>query len=285
MLIGEYQLNLSNDSRQEFVYLNSTPIATLKPQMNYRVYADHLDTSRRVVTNDEYAEIMWKWESKPFGESKATGTVSFNLRFPGQYFDVETRTHYNINRNYNPVTGRYIQSDPIGFDGGVNGFGYVNNSPIMNVDLFGLWCWPWESCNTVVPSMSKYASYQALIKFGPKVNSDFEKRMIHRWIYNEGDYTLSYQEFSEIIGGGTYKYISDGVMTVNTYSMPKYDFAIGRATVFYDVYTYYFKGFYDYFDFDPKAWGVRSTTSELATRTGAAIEHISNATPFIIKYP
>jgi RHS repeat-associated protein len=141
MLIGEYQLNLSNDSRQEFVYLNSTPIATLKPQENYRVYADHLDTSRRVATNDDKARILWEWESKPFGESKATGTVSFNLRFPGQYFDAETSTHYNINRDYNPVTGRYIQSDPIGFDGGLNTYLYANGNSIMNIDTCGLWCW------------------------------------------------------------------------------------------------------------------------------------------------
>ena len=137
MLIGEYQLNLSNDSRQEFLYLNSTPIATLKPQMNYRVYSDHLDTSRRVATDDEDAEIMWKWESKPFGESEATGELTFNLRFPGQYFDGETGTHYNINRDYNPVTGRYIQSDPIGFDGGLNGFGYVNGQPTSAFDPNG----------------------------------------------------------------------------------------------------------------------------------------------------
>jgi RHS repeat-associated protein len=57
-----------------------------------------------------------------------------NLRFPGQYFDSETGTHYNINRDYNPLTGRYIQSDPIGFDGGVNGFGYAEENTLINID-------------------------------------------------------------------------------------------------------------------------------------------------------
>jgi RHS repeat-associated protein len=144
MLVGEYQLNLRDDSRQEFVYLNSTPIATLKPKENYRVYTDHLDTSRRVATDDDKAEVLWEWESKPFGESKANNDVdgdgkafTHKLRFPGQYFDVETSTHYNINRDYNPVTGRYIQSDPIGFDGGVNGFGYVGGNPLIYIDEEG----------------------------------------------------------------------------------------------------------------------------------------------------
>ena len=38
---------------------------------------------------------------------------TINLRFPGQYFDVKTGHHYNTNRDYNPVTGRCMQSDPI----------------------------------------------------------------------------------------------------------------------------------------------------------------------------
>ena len=145
-LIGEYQLNLTDQSRQEMVYLNSTPIATVTPTGVYRIYADHLDTSRRVATNDDKAEVLWAWESKPFGESLADEDVDgdnekfvLNLRFPGQYFDYETAHHYNINRDYNPVTGRYVQSDPIGFDGGVNGFGYVGGSPINLVDKNGLW--------------------------------------------------------------------------------------------------------------------------------------------------
>jgi len=135
MLVGEYGLNMTDDSRKEYVYLNSTPVATSTEKESYRVYSDHLDTSRRV--EDSEGNIVWKWESKPFGEDEATGSISFNLRFPGQYFDSETGTHYNINRDYNPVTGRYIQSDPIGFDGGVNGFVYVGGSPILYIDPNG----------------------------------------------------------------------------------------------------------------------------------------------------
>jgi RHS repeat-associated protein len=61
--------------------------------------------------------------------------------FLKQYFDKETKTHYNINRNYNPITGRYIQSDPIGFDGGVNTYLYANGNPVGLVDPEGLFGW------------------------------------------------------------------------------------------------------------------------------------------------
>ncbi len=94
------------------------------------------DTPRRVA--DTNNNIIWSWESKPFGEDKPTGTFTLNLRFPGQYYDSETNTHYNINRDYNPLTGRYIQSDPIGFCGGTNTYTYVENNPISKYDKYGL---------------------------------------------------------------------------------------------------------------------------------------------------
>jgi len=133
-LIGEYDAN--GAVIKEYVYHNDTPIAIIDKDSTKRIYADHLNTPRRVAntTND----IIWSWESKPFGEDAPTGSYMLNLRFPGQYFDVETGHHYNINRDYNPVTGRYIQSDPIGFDGGVNGYLYVGGNPVVLVDLLGL---------------------------------------------------------------------------------------------------------------------------------------------------
>jgi len=143
MLVGEYTQN--KEQSKEYIYHNSSPIAVTDNSTTYRVYADHLNTSRRVATNNKEAKLLWEWESKPFGESPANEDVdqdskkfTLNLRFPGQYFDKETQTHYNINRDYNPVTGRYIQSDPIGFDGGVNGFGYVGGMPIRLSDSSGL---------------------------------------------------------------------------------------------------------------------------------------------------
>jgi RHS repeat-associated protein len=110
----------------------------------YYVHADHLGSPRAVTRPSDNA-LMWQWDNvDPFGANAANenpsgqGVFKYALRFPGQYFDTETGTHYNYFRDYDPVVGRYVQSDPIGLKGGLNTFGYVQQSPLLNSDVMGL---------------------------------------------------------------------------------------------------------------------------------------------------
>lgn len=54
------------------------------------------------------------------------------------YFDGETGMAYNYFRTLRPDSGRYIQPDPIGLQGGSNRFAYVGASPLMYTDPLGL---------------------------------------------------------------------------------------------------------------------------------------------------
>jgi RHS repeat-associated protein len=60
------------------------------------------------------------------------------LWFPGQRYDAVSGLNYNYFRDYDPSTGRYTQSDPIGLSGGVSTYGYVGGNPLSSVDFFGL---------------------------------------------------------------------------------------------------------------------------------------------------
>ena len=63
----------------------------------------------------------------------------YNLRLPGQYADTETGLNYNYYRDYDPGTGRYVESDPIGLDGGnMSTYSYVNGEPLDYIDPNGL---------------------------------------------------------------------------------------------------------------------------------------------------
>jgi RHS repeat-associated protein len=90
------------------------------------------------MTNSAGATV-WKASYEPFGKATiTTQTIQNNLRLAGQYFDNETGLHYNWHRYYDPKTGRYISSDPIGLAGGLNTYLYAGANPLRFVDPLGL---------------------------------------------------------------------------------------------------------------------------------------------------
>jgi RHS repeat-associated protein len=145
-LIGEY--DGSGNLVQETVWLHDIPVATLRPNGSavdiYYVHTDHLNTPRRITRPSDDA-IVWSWDSDPFGTTAADEDPDgdetdfvYHLRFPGQYLDEETGLHYNYFRDYDPVTGRYVESDPIGLAGGINTYAYTNGNPLRYTDPDGL---------------------------------------------------------------------------------------------------------------------------------------------------
>jgi RHS repeat-associated protein len=81
---------------------------------------------------------VWGGEFRAFGELTAeTGAWENRLRFPGQYYDQESDNYYNYFRDYDSTTGRYLQSDPIGLQGGLNTYAYVLGNPLRYIDPTG----------------------------------------------------------------------------------------------------------------------------------------------------
>ena len=88
---------------------------------------------------------MWRWDNQePFGNDTPNGdpgntgtTFDLPLRLPGQYADKETNVNYNYYRDYDSGSGRYLESDPKGLDGGINTYAYVDGSPLSDNDPLG----------------------------------------------------------------------------------------------------------------------------------------------------
>jgi len=143
----------------------------------YYVHPDHLSTPR-LVTSDA-GQVVWRWEqSEPFGnigpEEDPDGDANafaFPLRFPGQYADQETNSAYNVFRDYDPATGRYIQSDPIGLAGGLNTYGYVSSSPVALIDPSGLEIYRSGNSFSDVPFAGSRCE-QAVVAYGTIIRWD-----------------------------------------------------------------------------------------------------------------
>jgi RHS repeat-associated protein len=148
-LIGEY--DAAGAPIEETLWLADTPVAVVKPDGSggfavFYIWSDHLNTPRMITDAANYDR--WEWpNADPFGNNapiedpSGQGVFTYNLRFPGQYFDAETGLDYNYFRDYDPVIGRYLQSDPLGLAVGTNLFGYVDANPLGYYDPYGLFGW------------------------------------------------------------------------------------------------------------------------------------------------
>ncbi|MBT2748296.1 MULTISPECIES: RHS repeat-associated core domain-containing protein [unclassified Lysobacter] len=146
--IGDY--TTAGIAKQQAVWLGGAPVGVLvgsgTTQSAKYVETDHLGTPRAVIDPIRNVAI-WTWSAKgeafgkdvPNQDPDLDGTAFvFNLRFPGQRFDAGSGFVYNYYRDYDPAVGRYLQSDPIGLNGGASTYAYAFNNSNSFKDPFGL---------------------------------------------------------------------------------------------------------------------------------------------------
>ena len=122
------------------------------PSADGRAYAVHTDQRGAVVAlSDGRDGLVWHARYDAWGEARlSVARVTMNVRLAGQYYDPETGTNDNLNREYDPSTGRYLTPDPIASNAwldldatnrmsGVNPYAYVSADPLGHVDTQGLY--------------------------------------------------------------------------------------------------------------------------------------------------
>jgi RHS repeat-associated protein len=133
--------NGSGAVQREYIWLDDMPVAmvdsTGTSPVLYYIHTDQLGTPQKLT--DGSMNVVWDGVFDPFGNPASGATLGLtNLRFPGQYADSESALSQNWHRDYDPTTGRYVQSDPIGLAGGLNTYAYTRGNPINLVDPTGL---------------------------------------------------------------------------------------------------------------------------------------------------
>lgn len=78
------------------------------------------------------------FDSEPYGRVLSGDPTATLSRFPGHWYDPETRLHYNRWRYFDPTTATYLSPEPIGLAGGLEGYAYVGGRPLVLIDRDGL---------------------------------------------------------------------------------------------------------------------------------------------------
>jgi RHS repeat-associated protein len=140
-LIAEY--NGSNVLQRRFVHGpgNDQPIAW---------YEGSGTSDRRFLHSDERGSVVAVTNSSgtvlsvntydEYGIPRSTNTGRF--QYSGQTWLPELGIYYYKARIYSPTLGRFLQTDPIGYAGGMNSYGYVGAEPVNRADPGGTECMP-----------------------------------------------------------------------------------------------------------------------------------------------
>lgn len=143
-VLGQY--DSAGHAIQEYLWLDDLPVGVAAAGKVYYVEPDHLGTPRAVIDPDRQ-KAVWSWpltgeafgNTAPNPDADGDGTAfTYDLRFPGQRWDAASGLSYNYYRDYESVTGRYAQSDPIGLSGGISSYAYAESNPFQFSDPTGL---------------------------------------------------------------------------------------------------------------------------------------------------
>ena len=107
---------------------------------SYYYTKDHLGSIREITNSAGAIQAQYSYD--PYGQVTkiaGTGTVS-DFQYAGYYYHAPSGLSLTLNRAYNANLGRWINRDPVGEDGGINLYAYVNNEPINERDPLGLTC-------------------------------------------------------------------------------------------------------------------------------------------------
>lgn len=188
---------------QQVIWMSGVPVGVLEGSGVYYIQADHLGTPRNVIDSTTDTAI-WEWQSKGevFGSTAAQqdpdgNGVPFvlNLRMPGQRLDDVLGFAHNGFRQYDPSTGRFIQSDLLGLADGPSTYSYGQSSPLNNSDPSGLAVatMPWGAAS---PSINWTAVRLVASRLGPLAFAGSAGYMVGTEVSNGYE-----QVFGDSIGG------------------------------------------------------------------------------------
>ena len=141
-IVAEYDVAGTRTVRYAYLPGDYAPIQQATATATTYLHSDRLQTPRRGTSTA--GVVTWKGDYRSFGDGTPNTdpdgngqAVVVKHRFPGQYAE-ESGLSYNYYRDYDPATGRYVETDSIGLKGGLNTFEYASSNTARWTDPFGL---------------------------------------------------------------------------------------------------------------------------------------------------
>jgi len=108
-------------------------------ERNGSSYFYHADGLGSIVSiTDRNRSVVQSYEYDSYGMVKPSTSFRNSYTYTGREWDRETGLYYYRARYYDPMEGRFISKDPIGYNGGLNVYSYVGQNPINYKDPTGL---------------------------------------------------------------------------------------------------------------------------------------------------
>jgi RHS repeat-associated protein len=115
------------------------PVSMIDVEDSNATYYYHFDALGSVValTNSSGSTVEL-YEYSVYGQVAASdANIPNRFMFTGREFDADTGLYYYRARYYNPEIGRFLQTDPIGYEDGMNWYRYCGNNPGGLTDASG----------------------------------------------------------------------------------------------------------------------------------------------------
>jgi RHS repeat-associated protein len=135
------ELDGSNNVVARFVYADkpNVPAYMEKDGKTYRIISDYLGSPRLIIDVSD-GTVVQRLDYDVWGNVTQDSNPGFQpFGFAGGIYDQHTQLTRFGARDYDAVTGRWTNKDPIRFAGGdANLYGYVDANPLNFIDPYGL---------------------------------------------------------------------------------------------------------------------------------------------------